>query len=458
MDPASLTPHRSPATPAREVYTVARLNREVKSLLESGFPLLWVEGEISNLARPSSGHLYFSLKDVQAQVRCALFRQQQRELGFTPEDGLQVLARVRVTLYEGRGEFQLIVEHLEQAGEGALRRAFEALKQRLSKEGLFELAHKKPLPRLPRCIGVVTSPTGAALRDILTTLRRRFPAIAVRLYPVPVQGKGAAEKIVAAIARAADQGDCDALIVARGGGSLEDLWPFNEEIVARAIYDCPVPIVSGIGHETDLTIADLVADARAPTPTAAAEMLSPDQAEWLAAFAALQARIVRLMRGHIVDEQQRLDWLGTRLAHPRERIARLQQRLRELVLRLQVSQTEHVHFYNNSLLTLSGRLWRHAPTARTRELTLGFQHQSVRLLGAIQRNLEQHRQRVELAAQTLNTLSPMATLGRGFAIVQRTDSGELVRDAGQVSVGERIEVRLAHGRLACMVETIEKDD
>jgi exodeoxyribonuclease VII large subunit len=458
MDPSSLIPNRDIATPVREVYTVARLNREVKALLEGGFPSIWVEGEISNLVRPSSGHMYFSLKDAQAQVRCALFRQQQRELGFTPKDGMQVVARARVSLYEGRGDYQLIVEHLEEAGEGALRRAFEALKQRLSKEGLFERAHKKPLPRLPKRIGVITSPTGAALRDIVTTLRRRFPAIGVRLYPVPVQGQGAAEKIAAAIALAARQGDCDALIVARGGGSLEDLWPFNEEIVARAIHACPIPIVSGVGHETDFTIADLVADARAPTPTAAAEMLSPDQAEWLAAFAALQARLARLMRERVTNEQQRLDWLSARLLHPRERIARLRQHLRELVMRLRLSQTGLVNSYNTRLLTVAGRLLRRAPMGRVRELALGFKHQSARLAGAMRHSLEQHRQRLQLTAQALNTLSPLATLERGYAIVRRADTGAVLRDAGQVRRGERIEARLARGRLDCVVEDLKKDD
>ncbi len=457
MDPSS-TLNRDSAAPARDVYTVARLNREVKTLLESGFPLLWIEGEISNLARPSSGHMYFSLKDAQAQVRCALFRQQQRALGFTLKDGLQVVARARVSLYEGRGEYQLIVEHLEEAGEGALRRAFEALKQRLSKEGLFDLTHKQPLPRLPKRIGVITSPTGAALRDIVTTLRRRFPAIGVRLYPVPVQGQGAAEKIVAAIALAARHGDCDALIVARGGGSLEDLWPFNEEIVARAIHACPIPIVSGVGHETDFTIADLVADARAPTPTAAAEMLSPDQAEWRAAFAALQARLTRLMRERVTSEQQRLDWLSARLAHPRERIAHLRQQLRELALRLRLSQTGLVNSHNTHLLTVAGRLLQCAPRGRVRELALGFAHQSNRLAGAMQHSLEQYHQRLRLSAQTLNTLSPLATLERGYAIVRRADTGAVLRDASHVRRGERIEARLAHGRLDCVVEESKKDD
>jgi exodeoxyribonuclease VII large subunit len=281
----------SPATiPVRDIYTVSRLNREAKGLLESSFPPIWIEGEISNLSRPASGHVYFSLKDPQAQVRCAFFRQHQRLAGIALKDGLHVLLRARVSLYEGRGDFQVIVEYLEEAGEGALRRAFDALKLRLAKEGLFETARKLPLPRLPSRIGIITSPSGAVLHDILTTLKRRFPAIAVLVFPVPVQGEGAAEKIAAAISSGRRK-DCDALILARGGGSLEDLWPFNEEIVARAIHACPVPIVSGVGHETDFTIADMAADARAPTPTAAAEMLSPNQQEWLAHFERIANRL-----------------------------------------------------------------------------------------------------------------------------------------------------------------------
>ena len=298
------------ATPFRDVYTVSRLNREAKAVLETGFPPIWIEGEISNLSRPASGHVYFSLKDAQAQVRCAFFRQHQRLLGIALKDGLHVLARARVSLYEGRGDYQLIIEYLEEAGEGALRRAFDALKQRLLQEGLFDVAHKKPLPRLPRRLGIITSPSGAVLHDILTTLRRRFPGIAVLVFPVPVQGEGAAEKIAKAIRLAGERGDCDALILARGGGSLEDLWAFNEEIVARAIYACPIPVVSGVGHETDFTIADMVADARAPTPTAAAEMLSPDQQEWLAQFARFEARLATGMQGRLRSRQQHLDWLG----------------------------------------------------------------------------------------------------------------------------------------------------
>lgn len=249
-----------------EILTVSDLNEAVRQQLESGFPLVWVEGELSNLARPASGHLYFSLKDSGAQVRCALFRNRARLLGFRPADGTQVLARARVSLYAPRGDYQLIVEHMEESGDGALRRAFEALRRKLEAEGLFDPATRRPIPAFPRRVGVITSPSGAAIRDILSVLRRRFPALPVLVFPVPVQGTEAAPAIVRALEQAACQGDCDVLILARGGGSLEDLWAFNEESVARAIRACPLPVVSGVGHETDVTIADFAADLRAATP------------------------------------------------------------------------------------------------------------------------------------------------------------------------------------------------
>ena len=266
--PGSTRPGPAPADDRlRDIYTISRLNREVKSVLEGSFPLLWVEGEISNFAQPASGHWYFSLKDEAAQVRCAMFRGRNRQVGFCPENGMQVLIRARIGLYEARGEFQIIAEHMEEAGDGALRRAFEALKQRLAAEGLFDSAHKRAIPERPRCVGVITSPTGAAVHDILTTLRRRFPALPVVIYPVPVQGEGVAAQIADMLALAGRRADCDVLILARGGGSLEDLWAFNEEVVARAIHACPLPVVSGIGHEVDVTIADFVADQRAAAPS-----------------------------------------------------------------------------------------------------------------------------------------------------------------------------------------------
>src|SRR5262245_43050897 len=284
------------ARPAREVYTISRLNREGRTLLEKGFPPLWVEGEMSNLSRPGSGHLYFSLKDADAQVRCAMFRLQASRVRFPLRDGLKVIARARVTLYEPRGEFQLQVEQLEEAGEGALRRAFEALKARLAEEGVFDPSLKRPLPTLPRRIGVLTSPAGAALRDVLHVLERRFPAIPVCIYPIPVQGAEAAPRIAHMLRVAARRAECDVLILTRGGGSLEDLWPFNEEIVARALRACAIPVVSAVGHEIDVTIADFAADLRAPTPSAAAELVVPDAQAWLRQVATLAARLTRCQR------------------------------------------------------------------------------------------------------------------------------------------------------------------
>ncbi len=453
---AAMMPSGFPSTdsaPGRDVYSVSRLNREARLLLESGFPMLWIEGEISNLARPASGHLYFSLKDGQAQVRCALFRQHTRALGVTLRDGLHVLLRGRVSLYEGRGEFQIIVEHVEDAREGALRRAFEALKQRLAAEGLFDTAHKKPLPRLPRRIGVITSPSGAVIHDILTTLRRRFPAIPVLLYPVPVQGEGAAEKIAAAIRLAAARADCDALILARGGGSLEDLWAFNEEVVARAIYDCPIPLVCAVGHEIDFTIADFVADARAPTPTAAAELLSPDQTEWAQQFHAIGLRLVRLMRDRLRLHMQHVDWLSARLVHPRQRLELLASRLGALRQRLHHAHLARLRGVYARLGVLQLRLQRCSPAARLDALRPHVRHLGDRLQRAARARIEASTERLRAVSQALNTLSPLATLARGYAIVQTAD-GVIVRDARTVREGERVTARLAHGELDCRVETV----
>ncbi len=402
------------SAPDRNVYSVSRLNREAKALLEDGFPLLWVEGELSNLSRPASGHLYFSLKDAHAQVRCALFRGNQRALSVPPKDGMQVLVRARVSLYEGRGDYQLIVESLEEAGEGALRRAFELLKNRLAQEGLFDSARKKPLPRLPKRIGIITSPSGAVLHDILTTLKRRFPAIPVLLHPVPVQGEGAAEKIAAMLKLAGRRRDCDVLILARGGGSLEDLWAFNEEVVARAIHACPVPVVCGVGHETDFTIADFVADARAATPTAAAEMLSPNQSDWLAALDAMERRLRRQLRDRLLSAHQQLDYLNARLLQ-------------------------------------------HNPRARLREQQLRSRHLRAQLVNAVRRLLQRTEERLARAAQALDTLSPLATLARGYAILEQPASGALVRDAHALRPGDAVRARLAQGVLDCRVEKVHDD-
>ncbi len=449
-----------PLSPARDrdVFSVSRLNREAKALLEGSFPLLWVEGELSNLSRPASGHLYFTLKDAQAQVRCALFRGSQRHVSVPPKDGMQVLVRARVSLYEGRGDYQLIVESLEEAGEGALRRAYEQLRNRLAEEGLFDSAYKKPLPHLPRRIGIITSPSGAVLHDILTTLKRRFPAIPVLLHPVPVQGEGAAQKIAAMIRLAGQRRDCDVLILARGGGSLEDLWAFNEEVVARAIHACPLPIVCGVGHETDVSIADFVADARAPTPTAAAEMLSPHQSDWLSALEQKEQRLLRLLQDRLRTAQQHLDYLGTRLVHPRERLARLNERLQTLATRLRLAQFHARARMAHSLHALHARLLQCSPQARLREHQLRCQHLHTQLGNGMRRFLERTRERIARTAQALDTLSPLATLARGYAILENPATGALIHNTREVRAGDPLRARLAQGQLDCRVEKIHNDE
>lgn len=438
--------------PGRDIYTVSRLNREAKQLLETRFPRLWIEGEVSNLSRPASGHLYFCLKDAQTQIRCALFRMQARQLRAPLENGRRVLVHAQVSLYEGRGDFQLIVEQVEEAGEGALRLAFEALKTRLAAEGLFDAARKRRLPTLPRRIGVLTSPSGAVLHDILTTLRRRFPAIPVLLYPIPVQGDGAAARIAATIACASQHGDCDVLILARGGGSLEDLWAFNEEIVARALFHCAIPVISGIGHETDFTIADLVADLRAPTPTAAAELLSPDRAEWLARFARHERQLVHAMLRALERRGQRLDVATARLLRPSDRLSGLEQRLTGLARRLQRGIQEALTRRKSGALLLQARLHHGSPQRRLEHVRLRFQPQPQRLRAAMTMVLARTQEHLRHDASRLHLLSPLATLGRGYSIVQRDRDGQVVRAPEDVTAGELLWATLARGQLRCRCE------
>lgn len=442
---------------SRDIYTVSRLNREARAVLEGNFPLLWVEGEISNLARPRSGHIYFSLKDEFAQVRCAMFRMRAMHLGFSPKDGTQVLARVRVSLYEPRGDFQLIVDHMEEAGDGALRRAFEVLKQRLDKEGLFDESRKRPLPALPGCIGVVTSPTGAAIRDILTVLKRRFPAIPVVVYPVAVQGEGAAQEIADAIRLAGKRQECDVLIIGRGGGSLEDLWAFNEEVVARAIHDSPLPVVSAVGHEIDFTIADFVADVRAPTPSAAAELLSPDREAWLNRLQRFEARLLQRTGQQLRQRRQQVEWLGKRLKHPGRRLQENAQRLDEKELRLNQAWRNLSKHKHARVETLQARLERHRPTMRLKQLQQSHQELDRRLRQAMQLQLKQLQQQLTQQAHALETVSPLATLGRGYAIVTNAKTDKVLHNSNEVAVGEVIRARLHTGRLLCRVEEIDNE-
>ncbi len=446
------------AIPQRDIFSVSRLVRESKAVLEGSFPLLWVEGEISNLARPASGHLYFTLKDEAAQVRCAMFRMRSIHLGFRPANGQRVTARVRVSLYEARGEFQLIAEHMEEAGFGALQRAFEALKNRLGQEGLFNTAHKLPLPSLPRQIGVITSPTGAAIRDILSVLKRRFPAVPVLIYPVQVQGDSAKEEIASALKLAAKRRECDVLILSRGGGSLEDLWAFNEEIVARALFDCPIPTVCGVGHEVDVTIADFVADLRAPTPSAAAELITPDQYDLSQTLDQQQQRLDNALRSQLKGQQQRLDWLGKRLqqCHPGERLGQQIQRIDELALRLRRALQSRLRQAQAQLATLDARLQRHNPLVPLRHLQEHNQQLAQRLHHALQQQLNSKQQRLAAISRALDSVSPLATLERGYAIARRADDQRLITDAGSVRVGDHIETTLARGSLLCRVEEARK--
>lgn len=448
-----------PTPEAPQTLTVSQLNRQARTLLESHFDFVWVTGEISNFAAPASGHWYFSLKDGDAQVRCAMFRNRNQRLRFRPGNGDAVRLRARVSLYEGRGEFQLIVEFAEPAGEGALQLAFEALKNRLQAEGLFAAERKQALPEHCSHLGIITSNTGAALQDILTVLERRWPAMAVTVLAVPVQGDGAAQAIAAAIGRAnhlnaSGELDLDALIVGRGGGSLEDLWAFNEEVVARAIAASTLPVVSAVGHETDFSIADLVADQRAPTPSAAAELLSPDQREWKARLSARADQLGRLMRAQLAATQAELSHLARRLRHPGHQLREQSQRLDDLDQRLSMAVRHRLRGERNHLALLSHRLQANAPAHRlesTRNLTQNLEQ---RLESAMQQRLLQAQQQLAHLASLLDSLSPLRTLERGFAIVS-TEQGEIVRRTAQVSPGDRLNARLADGRLSLQVEAVE---
>ena len=433
----------------RTVYTVTELNGSVRLLLSSHFGIIWVEGEISNLAQPSSGHLYFTLKDQDAQVRCALFRGPARGLGFKPANGMRVLARAQVSLYEPRGEYQLIVDYLEEAGDGALRRAFEALKTKLSTEGLLDAERKKTIPVPPTCLGVITSPTGAAVRDIVTVLKRRFPALPVILFPVRVQGIEAKHDIVRAIALADRLQCCDALILARGGGSLEDLWAFNEEIVARAMAACSIPIVSGVGHETDLTIADLVADLRASTPSAAAEAVSPDGGEWLARFIRLEGRLRHQMRIRLKHEEELLAHVLKRLqqAHPERQMQRNAQRLDELELRLNRAVLANLSKRDAKLQTLTAKLDNQHPAQRIKLLETRQGALSRRLAVAMTSLLERRRQTIKASGEKLHAVSPLATLERGYAIASRSRDGKILRTINDAIISESLEIRLTDGVL-----------
>ena len=440
----------------QQIFTVTRLNSTVRMILEQDLGLVWLTGELSNLAMPSSGHWYFSLKDMSAQVRCAMFKGNNRRVPFRPQDGMQVLVQARVSLYEPRGDYQLIIESMQPAGDGMLALRFEELKRRLGAEGLFDEGRKRPLPREPRAVGLVTSATGAALYDMLTVLGRRAPDLPVFIYPTQVQGSAATAQIVAAIALANRRAEVDVLIVGRGGGSLEDLWCFNEEAVARAIVHSTIPVVSAVGHEVDVTISDFAADLRAPTPSAAAELVAPDSSARAQRLVHLHQRLTQAMNRHQTAARHGFVLLQKRLEHqdPKRRLEQQSQRLDELDRRLQQLLASRLHLGERRLANLELRLQAQSPEKHLAAGKRRHQLAEERLHALIARRRDLARHRLAMLSARLDGVSPLATLGRGYAIV-RTPSGEVISRAGQVSAGQPLVTTLAEGHLRVRVEEVD---
>lgn len=427
-----------------EALSVTELNGLAKNLLERGLAGLWVAGEVSNLTRAASGHCYFVLKDAQAQVRCTLFRQQVQALSSPLQDGDLIEVSGRITLYEARGEFQINVAQVRRRGLGVLYEAYERLRLRLQAEGVFDAVKKRPLPAAPACIGIVTSPAAAALRDVVSTLRRRAPDVAVVLYPAAVQGAGSAPQIAQAIEKAAQHGMADVLIVCRGGGSIEDLWSFNEEVVVRAVANCALPIVSGVGHETDFTLTDFAADVRAPTPTAAAELASPNRAETRAAVLRGQQHLREAMWRRYADSAQRLDRAAQNLQHPKQRVAAQREAWHKNSAALQRAWSQYLAVQKQRL----GYLQRAQSQARPdlAAMNVLLNQAQTALADARTQLFTQRREQIAQQHALLQALSPQRVLARGYSMVM-DESGRVVRDADKVAVGSRLQVCLHRGRL-----------
>lgn len=428
--------------------SVSQLNREAKRLLEASFSFIRVEGELTNLARPASGHWYFTLKDGKSQVRCAMFRSRSQHLGFRPSEGDQVIVTAKVSLFEGRGDFQLICEQMMPSGEGQLQKAFEQLKQQLNKQGFFDPERKQSLPRHPRHIGVITSASGAAIHDILHVLQRRFPGMPVNLYPSAVQGTEAADQLIAAIELANRHAECDVLIVGRGGGSLEDLWPFNEIRVAEAIVASKLPVVSAVGHETDTTISDLVADYRAPTPSAAAEVLSPDQVFLKERTRHYRQRLSQQIVRSLQQAQQRLDIAQLTLKHPGERLQLQQQQLQQIEIKLIRHLNQHLNQQSTLLEQNKRRLHRQQPRftqSKQQVETLAQQLQQ-----CVEAQLRHHQFALQQTARRLNSISPLATLERGFSLLL-DPHGQVIQSIEDAPVGNQIRAKLKDGELLCHI-------
>lgn len=437
----------------QHILSITELNNQAKNLLERHFTTVWVVGELSNLARPSSGHIYFSLKDNAAQVRCAMFRSNVRQVDFDPEAGQQVIAQARVSLYTARGDYQLIVQSLQLAGAGALQVAFDKLKNKLQAEGLFSDEHKQAIPDLPRCVGIITSATGAAVHDILRVMRRRFPLIPAIVYPTLVQGEQATPQIVQAIQTANDRAECDVLIVARGGGSLEDLWCFNEEAVARAIYASHIPIVSGVGHEVDVTIADFVADYRAATPSAAAEWVTPDAAEWQEYFNHQKNVLIKTVQQKIQHITMTLMHLQKRLRHPGFRLQEQAQQLDRLEQRLMLVIKNHLGTAKNSVKQQSLRLQNVHPQRQLSQASINVNNLAARLTRAHDTILMKKRQQLANLSRALDAISPLQTLERGYSITTASTSGQLLRSSKDIRPGTSITTRFKDGTIQSTVDS-----
>jgi len=436
-----------------KIISVTELNKLAKSLLENGIPKLWIEGEISNLARPASGHIYFSLKDETSQIRCAWFKQRQSINANDISNGMKMLALGKISLYQPRGEYQFIIEKMETAGEGDLKRKYEELKQKLFNEGLFDREKKLQIPKLPKKIGVITSPSGAAIRDVLSILKRRFPLLPIVIFPITVQGDNAAPDIENALKKANLRADCDVLILTRGGGSLEDLWAFNEEIVARAIHTSKIPIISAIGHETDTTIADFVSDIRAPTPSGAAEIVTPDQSELLNLLETTSRRIEHETNQYINSKSQSMDWLSKRLSQSsplmtvRKKIE-ISGNLRKLLFS---SIGHNLSLQTKAVDNFKFRLNNSSPTLKIQKAISNLSEMQLKITASTKSSLTKFNSQLTALGKTLDSLSPLKTLDRGYAVARDSKTKKIISNSEKVSINSRIDIKLAKGEIAAKV-------
>ena len=445
---------KNAAPTPEDIYTITRLNHEVRQLLEEVFPTIWVEGEISNLAKPASGHFYFTLKDDNAQVRCAFFKNRQTNLSLGLDNGIKVLAKANVGLYEGRGDYQLIIEQIEPAGAGALQIAFDALKQKLAAEGLFDEKHKKTLQKYPETIGIITSATGAAIRDILSILKRRYPLGDLIIYPVPVQGEDAASTIAKTIKIAEKRNECDVFILARGGGSLEDLWAFNEEIVARAIFDIETPIISGIGHEIDFTIADFVVDLRAATPSAAAELVSPDINEVMQKLKNREKQLIRFQKQIIKNFKNYVEIFFRKIPQPSQKLFELIQQTDEYSMHLKHNIEKQITSKRMILTESKSNLEKLNPIHIITQQLDYIKNLHFRFRGAIILYFEKTKNKISRIDDILNSIGPISTLDRGYAIVTDYKTDKIIKDANHLKVGKKIHVKLASSEIDSTVDKI----